>query len=166
MTQLHLVGVIVRVFALYVAVSTLQTLPSTVAGAVEFGAGTTTVGFAVALIAAPLLASILLWVFHLAVARKFFFGNAGFSEVGLNGAEHLESALFSVLGLWFCVSGSVDLSYWLSLVYIASAPNWNLDVLLPDQKANFIATLVEIVVGVLLLFRGRSFQVLISKIRR
>ena len=165
MSQIHLVGVVVRIFAAYVFVSTLQVLPQLIAGAEAWGADRKALLISVAVLVSVLIASLLMWLFHLTVARKFFFGTNGEDAVELAGAAHLESALFSLAGLWFLVSGIADVSYWGSLIYLASPGDVDLGVLLPDQKASFLSCVIQATIGAILLFRGKSFQSILAKIR-
>jgi hypothetical protein len=164
LTQLHLVAVFVRLFAAYILVSTLQAIPSYWSGVALLETDTSgkLVGFSI--LAAPLIAALLMWAFHLSVAKQFFVTNAGSQDVQI-GSFDLEAALFSVVGLWFVSAGVIDLVYFLSLIHITTAPNWSLQLFNPEQSANFIATWAELLVGVFLLFRGRSFSGFVAKIR-
>ena len=165
MSQVHLVGVVVRIFAAYVFVSTLHVLPQLVLGAEAWGADRKALVGSVAVLVSVLLAALLMWFFHLTVARKFFFGKSGENSVELAGAEHLEAALFSLAGLWFLVSGIADVSYWGTLIHLASPNGVSFDGLLPDQKASFWSSVVQIFLGLILLFRGKSFQSILARIR-
>ena len=96
--------------------------------------------------------------------KALFVSGAGSEEIN-SAFVDVEAALFSVVGLWFVSAGMIDLAYFLSLIHITTAPNWNLGLFGPEQKANFAATWAELVLGLFLLFRGRSFKVFISNIR-
>jgi hypothetical protein len=154
----------VRVFAAYIVVSTLKAAPSYWSGIapLELDGLNEWAGFA--LLAAPVLAAVLMWTFHLSVAKCFFVSGAGSEEIH-SGFLDVEAALFSVVGLWFVSAGMIDLAFFLSLIHITTAPNWNLGLFGPEQKANFAATWAELVLGLFLLFRGRSFKAFISNIR-
>jgi len=156
---------LVRIFAAYIVVTTVHLVPSLWVGAEAFGSDEGRKLWALAILMAPLVASVLMWSFHLSIAKYFFAGDAADREIDLKGSEYIETALFSVVGLWFVLSGFVDLAYWMSLIHIASSPNWSFGVLLPDQKANFAATLVEFAIGLVLLIKSVSLQALLAKIR-
>ncbi len=166
MTQLHLIGVVVRVFALYVVITTLQAAPNMFASAKSWGADTSQIAIAALALSVPIIAALLLWFFNLSVARRLYFGGSHDKPVDLAGVEHLEAALFSALGLWLVCSGLVDGAFWIAFYNVAQAPEWiNQTVVSPEQQAGVLSTGFQLILGIVVLLRGRGIAVLVRKLR-
>lgn len=172
MKQLHLIGVLVRLFALFWFAKTLQSFPLLFNDFQPWGDGLGNSPNWMAMIpaavfVASLLAAALMWLFHLPVARLFFFANSGEKMLELSGAEHLESAVFAAAGLWLVLIGLTDGVYWLTF-YLYARTNYSMGgefFWTPENRANVAATAVEFLIGGFLLLRRDGVLALIRRLR-
>jgi hypothetical protein len=69
------------------------------------------------------------------------------------------------IGLWALSRAVPDLVYWVAYMGMAFESDAPLGELAPDQKAGFIATVVEIIVGAWLVLGAKGVAALLFKIR-
>ena len=161
MSQAYLIGVIIRLFSVYLFVSTLTvatTLFSTGMG-IEFNRWT------IAGVLLPLLAALFMWFFNLSLAKRLFYGGSHERDLDLSGVVHLEQALFSVVGLWLVCASLSDCGYWLVLFNSKNSPEYLSFEFAPEQKASMLATLVRTALGLFLMFRAHGLVKLIARLR-
>ena len=162
MSQAHLIGVIVRLFAVYLFISTLRSATNMFVEnpALELNRWTA-IGFST-----PLLAALLLWFFNLAIAKRLFYGGAHERTLELTGVVHLEQALFSAAGLWLVCLSLVDCTYWLIFFNLVISQQWQeYYAVRPEHTASMTASCVQAVLGIFLLFRAKGLVKLISRLR-
>jgi hypothetical protein len=121
------------------------------------------------LIFAPLLfsiiAAILLWHFPLTVATKIIPDIKSKNKAPALNAAEIEVVAFSVMGLWVLATAIPDVFYW--AIFVLRLKSIELaNVTLADSIGNIIATAVELVIGVWLLFGSRGILGLIRGLRK
>ena len=167
MTQLHLVGVLVRVLAVLLIFAGLANVGYIILDNPEIrDAGWWLSLFA--MIVLPSIAGVLLWSMNLVVARRFFFRQAGEQPLSLDGVEHLESALFGLLGLWLVVSALVSLTRSVSWLLLTLDRPEAVDarILWAHRLApELAATVVMLLLGVALLLRRQGLIRLLRRLR-
>ena len=161
MSQAHLIGAVIRLFSVYLFLSTLSAATSMFSPALglEFNRWT------VAGLAIPLLAALFLWFFNLSLAKRLFYGGSYERALDLTGVEHLEQALFSVLGLWLVCFSLSDCGYWLVLFNSRNSAELASMEFAPEQKAAMAAALVRAALGLFLMFRANGLVRLIVRLR-
>ncbi len=162
MSQAYLIGVIVRLFSLYLFISTLR---SATAMFVQYPALELNRWTAIG-VAMPLLAALFMWIFNLTIAKRLFYGGTHERALDLSGVVYLEQALFSVVGLWLVCSSLVDCTYWLIFFNEVNSPKWlGYYATGPEQTANLVASCVQTVLGLFLMFRANGLARLIARFR-
>lgn len=161
MTLVAAVGALIRVFAIYLAATTVQGIPMLI-GWADIRPLTPTenvvAGISVGL---PLLTAFLLWSFNLVLARRIANGKGSSEALPEAPAAGLELVLFSGIGLWFCCRGLVDGAYWALYLWwggeFSSFP--------ATDRANMVVTALELVLGLFLVLRVRGLQALLLRMR-
>ena len=161
MSQAYLIGVLIRLFSVYLVFSTLRIVTSMFSPTLGLAVnGWTIVGLAI-----PLLAAMFMWFFNLSIAKRLFFGGSHERTLDLTGVVHLEQALFSAIGLRLVCSSLIDCGYWLVLFNNRSAPDSAVFVFAIEQKAAMVATFVQAALGLFLMFRANGLVRLIQRLR-
>ena len=161
MSQAYLIGVVVRLFSIYLVISTLTIATSLFSP----NLGLVVNGWTIAGLAIPLLAAAFMWFFNLSIAKRLFFGGSHERALDLTGVVHLEQALFSVLGLWLVCSSLIDCGYWLVLFNNRSSADSTVFVFAIEQKAAMCATFLQAALGLFLMFRANGLARLIQRLR-
>ncbi len=161
MSQAYLIGVVVRLFSIYLVISTLTIATSMFSP----NLGLAVNGWTIAGLAIPLLAAAFMWFFNLSIAKRLFFGGSHERALDLTGVVHLEQALFSVLGLWLVCSSLIDCGYWLVLFNNRSSADSAVFVFAIEQKAAMGATFLQAALGLFLMFRANGLARLIQRLR-
>ena len=165
MSQIHFVGVFVRLFALYLALTTVH-LVATMAFSTEDWFSATSGKFNLAVVTVVTLAvAVMLWAFNLSVARRLFHGSGGDRPLDLGGAEHLEQALFAVAGLWLVCQGLIDGAFWASFLVLMSEPEWASAPLDAKSKSSMFSSAIQLVLGIVLMLRAQGLSRAIAKFR-
>ena len=161
MSQAYLIGAIIRLFSVYLVVSTLSvaTAMFSARADLEFNRWT------IAGLAIPLLAASFMWFFNLSLAKRLFYGGSHERALDLSAVVHLEQALFSVVGLWLVCSALSDCGYWLVLFNSQNSTEWASYIFAPEQKASMVAALVRSALGLFLMFRASGLVKLIARLR-
>lgn len=161
MSQAYLIGVLIRLFSVYLVFSTLRIVTSMFSPTLGLAVnGWTIVGLVI-----PLLAAMFMWFFNLSIAKRLFFGGSHERTLDLTGVVHLEQALFSAIGLWLVCSSLIDCGYWLVLFNHRSVPDSAVFVFAIEQKAAMVATFVQAALGLFLMFRANGLVRLIQRLR-
>jgi len=158
MTSAQIVGLGVRLFAIWLVVSVLRHVP----GMWQFNAsgaaaGNSTTNLVIVMVAVLILALAAgLWFFPLTVANKLIprSSKADHLHVPLDQAQ---SVGFSLLGLWVLTNSVPDSFYWAFMMFQASRPNSMLE-LRANEYAYMVTTAVEVVLGIWLLFGARGLR--------
>ena len=161
MSQAYLIGVLIRLFSVYLFISTLSGAAAYFSAgiALEFNRWT------IAGIVIPLLAAVFMWFFNLSLAKRLFYGGSHERALDLAGVVHLEQALFSLFGLWLVCSSLSDCGYWLVLLNSRSSAEWVGVEFAPEQKAAMFAALIRAAIGIFLMFRAHGLAKLLARFR-
>ncbi len=163
MSQLHLIGALVRLFAIYLVVTTLKLAPTFVSSAITWKADSAAIASATAALLAPLVAAALLWIYSLRVARLLYLGPS--HDLNLPDARLLEETLFAIVGLWLFCSGLIDGAFWMSF-YLLSHTSPEVDpVVTPKQIGSLVAVVASILIGAILVLRARGLVRLVDLLR-
>jgi hypothetical protein len=158
MTSAQIVGLGVRLFAIWLVVSVLRHVPGVwrfnVPAATAGDSWTNVVIVAVTIIILAIAAG--LWFFPLAVANKLIPRSCKTDHLHVP-LDQAESVGFSLLGLWVLTSSVPDAFYWVFMRYQASRPNSMLE-LRADDYSYMVTTAVEVVLGIWLLFGARGLR--------
>lgn len=161
MSQAYLIGVVIRLYAVYLFVSALRSAVSYISTGMSLELNRWTIPS----IAIPMLAALFMWFFNLSLAKRLFYGGSHERPLDLTGVVHLEQALFSLLGLWLVCSSLSDCGYWLVLLNSSNTAEWAGLEVTSEQKASMFAALVRAVLGVFLMFRAGGLARLIAHFR-
>lgn len=165
MSREDIIAVALRLFALFLVVTAIRHA----AGLASLGRHeelTTVILSATAVIMVLTLAfAAVLWYFPLTIARKLLpsLRDAG-TPLSPAGQQVQEVAII-VLGLWVLASALPDTAYWLSMVMFTSGAGFEAFTWLPENKANIVATALEVVIGFILFFGARGLSNLLYRIR-
>ncbi|MEZ5443447.1 MAG: hypothetical protein R3F15_18395 [Lysobacterales bacterium] len=121
-----------------------------------------------AMIVLPVIAGAVLWSLNLLVARRFFYRHSGEQALSLDGVEHLETALFGLLGLWLVVSALISLvrslAWW--LLTLDGTEMMDMQMLWAHSFGpELAATIATLLLGVALLLRQHGLVRLLRHLR-
>lgn len=161
MTGAQIIGLGVRLFAIWLVVSILRRVPGmwqfNVAAA---GAGDSSTNVVIVVVAVLILALAAgLWFFPLTVANKLIPRSSRTDHIHVP-IEQAESVGFSLLGLWVLAGSGPDSFYWVFMGYQALRPNSILE-LRASEYSYMVATAVELILGVWLLFGAKGLRSLL-----
>lgn len=165
MSREDIVAVAVRLFALFLVITAVRHA----AGLASLGRHeelfVTILSATAALFALTVAFAAVLWYFPLTIARKLLPSlrdtGAPLSPEGLR----VQEIATIVLGLWVLASALPDTSYWLTLALFTSGAGYEAFSWLPENKANVVATAVEIVIGLGLVLGARGLSNLLYRLR-
>lgn len=161
------IAVGIRLFAIYLALSTLGMAANAVgmAALVEsqgIGAGLWTAGAAIVLVAATAL---WLWFFPLTVARKLLpVMNEPRSEQAA-GPAVLASVALTLMGVWLLAGALIDATFWLTWATTMRGSGFDATPFTGEQVANMVATAVEAVLALVLIFGASGLRRLLFRFR-
>lgn len=160
MTSAQIVGLGVRLFAIWLVVSILQHVPNMWQFNVTAGVGNGSTNVVVGVVAALILAlAVGLWFFPLTVANRLIPRSSRTDHIHVP-VEQAEGVGFSLLGLWILADAIPDLFYWVFMAYQAWRPSSILE-LRANEYSNMVATGVEVILGIWLLFGAKGLRVLL-----
>src|SRR5687768_14258130 len=145
MTSAQIVGLGVRLFAIWLVVSLLRHVPGIWLFNVSDAAGgdnSTNVVIVVVGVLILALAAVL-WLFPLTVANKLIPHSSRTDHIYVP-IEQAEGVGFSLLGLWVLSSSVPDSFYWIFMAFQASRPNSILE-LRASEYSYVVATAVEVI---------------------
>jgi hypothetical protein len=158
MTSAQIVGLGVRLFAIWLVVSVLRHVPGIWrfnASAAAAGNGSTNL---VIIVVTVLILAVAagLWFFPLTVANKLVPRSSKTEQLHVP-IDQAQSVGFSLLGLWVLTSSVPDSFYWVFMTYQASRPNSMLE-LRASEYSYMISTAVEVILGIWLLFGAKGLR--------
>lgn len=161
----QIVGIAVRLFAIFLGLYTLRYVGGILRYTVEPSLSNVSVTFLFlpALILA--LVAILLWFFPLTVATKIIPSIKTSSAPTSLDAGGIEVIAFSVMGLWVLTTAIPDAFHWITFVYLAKSVNVGNSELSPENIGYIVSTIVELVIGFWLLFGSRGLLGIIRRAR-
>lgn len=163
MKKEEIVGLAVRLFALYIAISILGNVGKLVAY-MRFGtSGDISPGVLVPAIGIPLAVALILWLVPLTIARKLLpVTKAAPKERRPTLAEY-QAVAFSVLGMWMLAEHLPAVFSWIGYaLYLNANPSASLT---EYEYGKLAATVGGIVIGFWLLFGARGFVGLLRNAR-
>jgi hypothetical protein len=153
-TNAQIVGLGVRLFSIWLALYLLATVPSMwsfVGRDFNDYAG----AWVIVVVSIVLLtAVILLWMFPLTVARKLIPRTATDQATALP-IDQVQSVGFCLMGLWLLANAIPNVFWWTVMVYQSSRPQSRFS-LESGNYASMAYTIVELVIGVWLLFGAQG----------
>jgi uncharacterized membrane protein YjgN (DUF898 family) len=161
MAQGHLVGVLIRLFSIYMAVSTLRLWPAFLNS--TYGLSTQEKLWLIAIDGTVLVLALLMWMFNLALAKKLFYADNENRALDLAGVIHLEHALFSATGLWLVCSAVIKS---IDAVFGYAVMSWHPDsISLNPQIAVWISAAIQAALGLYLLVGSKGLINLLARFR-
>jgi len=154
MTSAQIVGLGVRLFAIWLVVSVLQHVPYMwqFSDSVESHTSVYVVTLAVGVLL--LLLAVAIWFFPLTVAKALIPASSKTDYVKVP-LEQAQSVGFTLLGLWVLANAIPDSLYWIFMQYQASVPELKFE-LGTRHYASVVSTAVRVMLGIWLLFGARG----------
>ncbi len=112
-----------------------------------------------------LLAALLLWIFPLTIAAKLLPRSRRTESAGALSATEIQAVAFSILGLWVLTTAVPDIFYWITYVYVMKNGGVDNSAFSPNLSGRIGATVVELVIGIWLLFGARGLTGLLRLAR-
>lgn len=164
MSREDVVAVAVRLFSIFLVLGALRQLPGTIAlFSLDMDRGLVALTLLLLLLGA--LVGVLLWFFPLSVARRLLpVMREPRSEQSMDARVALTVGL-TLIGVWVLAYALVDVAYWLTLFVRTRHPGavyfeWS-----HEQVANVVATLVELLVAIWLIFGASGIRRLVHRYR-
>ena len=164
MNKEEMVGLAVRLFAVYLAITTLANLGSLIAFSKMGATQEVSFGFLAPAVGIPVGVAISLWLWPLSVARKLLPENKDETpeESHATLAEY-QAVAFSVLGMWLLVEYLPTLFYWFGYAfYLNGHPGESFTA---KDYGKAISTVFGLVIGLWLLFGARGIVGLVRYAR-
>jgi hypothetical protein len=165
MQKEQIVGIAVRLSAIFLGLYTWRYVSGLVPLLAAPSQDSIGVGFLLLLALFPILASLLLWYFPLAVASKIIPDIKTEKASTPLDAGGIEVVAFSVMGLWVLTTAVPDIFYWIVFAYRTKSADFGNPELSPESVGYIVATVVELVIGFWLLFGSKGILGIIRRIR-
>lgn len=167
MNKEQIVGLAVRLFAVFLVVYTLRYAMSLVSFATLDPPDYVSSAFIVLIGLSPILIAIFLWRFPLAVASKLIPQTDASTKPGALDEVEFQVTAFSILGLWVLVSAIPDIFYWVTYVYRIKNIGFGQvrTELTPQNIASITSTIAEFILGVWLLLGSKGLVGMVRKLR-
>ena len=160
----HIVALAVRLFAIALALYAIRDGVSFFTFFLEQGRESVSYYYASGMLLLVVLA-IILWKFPLTVARGLVkFREPGETELSSASDNKIQVIGFSILGLFLLFHVVSDITYW-SVVWLVSQRSTSVPELSLDQIAQMVATAIELVFVLFLLFGARGISRYLHKWR-
>ena len=164
MSREDLVAIASRLFAVFLLVTTARSFPSAAALLTQESHGPSLALVAVVLLAAIAICA-LLWFFPLTIARKLLpVMKEPRSEEAMSSSVALSVGL-TLLGVWVLAYALPDAIYWITRFLLIRRMNVEHYVWGPEEIANVITTLAELVLAAWLVFGSSGINTLIHRFR-
>lgn len=165
MNKEQVVGIAVRLFAIFLGLYTLWQVSSLLPLISNPPPNNFSLTF-IFLMAAPLiLTAMLLWRFPLIVAAKIIPDVRMKNPATPLDAGSIGVVAFSVMGLWVLATAVPDIVYWFIFIYRTKSVDIGDPTLSPANIAGLVSTIVELVIGFWLLFGSKGILGLIRLAR-
>lgn len=165
MNKEQLVGLGVRLFAVFIVVYTLRYATSLIGFAMMDPPDYIAASFILLIGFSPVLIAILLWRFPLTVASKLIPKIKTSEKPRPLGEMELQVVAFSILGLWVLASAIPHIFYWITYVYRIKNVGFGNIELTPQNIGGIVSTVVELVLGVWLLLGAKGLVGIIRRLR-
>lgn len=165
MNKEQIVGLVIRLFAVFLVVYSLRLMSSLftfatvepidyISSAIIF-----LFGFS------PILIAIILWRFPLAIASKLIPKPTETKHTSAWGETEIQIVAFSTLGLWVLSSAIPNAFYWVTLVNRIKSVSFGNTSLSPENVAGIVSTITQIILGFWLLMGSKGIVGLVRKLR-
>jgi hypothetical protein len=160
--DIHVLAIIVRLFALYLLVNTLISSSELLISLSQQGWMGISLNYLFYPVMSLLLALFLLF-FPMTVAKGILpYRNEKSVDIDVTLAQHLFPVAIVVLGMYFLFDALVNMFYWMFLwVTYSSSSSVELMVTV-EQKGGTIATVAELLLSLILIFRAKKITKLIK----
>lgn len=166
MRKEQIVGIAVRLFAIFLVLYTLRYASSLLPYAALPPPNNISFAFISTLALFPILAAVLLWFFPLSVATTLIPGIKTKKQPAPLDAGGIEVVAFSVMGLWALTTAIPDILYWIAFTYRVKSVGIGSPELSPENIGNIVATIAELVIGFWLLFGSRGLLGVVRRARQ
>ncbi|MET1255010.1 hypothetical protein [Aliikangiella maris] len=168
MTHRNILVIVLRLAAVFLAIRVLENFPQQFIGFLNLGDEYRTPSYLILAVIMPnaisLLLAALLWLFPDKLIATII-PDATKNKSDPEYFENLNSALISAVGVYIIAFGLADLIYFFALKKEMISQFGEGIVLQPTDHAAFVATLAEVVIGVLLIIGNKGVTQVIYKIR-
>lgn len=164
MTKEQIVGLAVRLFAIFLFVYGIRSVPSIVRLSDFYVFPIQAWLFIGIYILIFISFSILLWFFPITVARKLLPLEDKKVEEKPATASDVELVAYSILGLWVLSRAVPDMFYWIVAIS-ARPPEFHTFTISHKWYAAIVSTIIELVIGFWFLFGAKGLRGLIRKLR-
>ncbi|MHC9509734.1 hypothetical protein [Kangiella sp. M94] len=164
MKPIHYLGLVVRLFAIWLFISGLVR-------AIDFftvnlsGMASSMPSFvSMIIMLIPIIVSVYLWFFPLTVAHNLL-GKEDKEFEPVN-PKSLLTIFVASIGLFFLYKALMGFIFWLGFYVVPSNESSSLVMMFADDKVGVLSTLVELAVALLLVVKCRSIAQLMARIAR
>jgi hypothetical protein len=164
MSREDFVAVAVRLFVVWLVLSMFQQILYAAPAFIEQGWDSANIAYGLFLLFG-LLVGVFLWVFPLTAARKLLPTMSEPRSEQVIGAPVALSLGLTLLGLWLLANALIDGGYWLTVLLLFHRDATGMLSLGHDQIAGMVGTVLELVVGLWLVFGNAGLRRLIFRFR-
>ncbi len=164
MKPIHYLGLVVRLFAIYLMVYGVSNLIQVIFSPVYGFSNEDSLLVALFVAIIPITLAALLWFFPLTVAQKIL--GAEEREFEPVNPKGILAVLIASVGIFYLFNSIIDGFYWVRLYNMMSEPPYTMMSLTYDQQAGIAATILEFVLALLMTFFCKSIAKLIARISR
>ena len=164
MRAVQIVGVGIRLFAIFIAIFVFRFAVAFFPQAGELSTGwlVATVAFTIVV---PLFIAVYLWYFPLTVAGKLLPTLRAEESLPLLTTSEFQAVGFSLIGLWLLATTLPQIVYWSVFVYSSTQPESAGLVLSPSQIGSIWAAGLQFALSIFLLFGGKGLAGLVRRAR-
>lgn len=163
MTPQQLVGLGIRLFAIWLAIKSVQYFVAIPAALHDANIDDKS-GQAYLIAGIYTFVAMLLWFFPMWIAHKLLPRTRFENAINLQSLEAARVGC-ALLGLWFSANGVIGLVWYLFRSFLVIGGQSAFESLGPDAKLDFIVTFASIVIGLFLIFRAGAFAALVVRDR-
>lgn len=163
MKKEEIVALAMRIFALYLAISTIGGLSAFMAASESGAPGEMPLAALIGVVIIPVALALVLWFLPLTIAHKILPRMAGGTEPSQAGPAEYQAVAFSVLGMWVLAEQLPSLFYWLGLVIYMHGQE--ADLLTAREYGRIASTAAALFIGFWLLFGARGIVGLLRAAR-
>ena len=158
MKDIHVIAIVIRLFALFLAVNALTQSYEIIYSLNQQGAVKFSFSYLVYPIA-TLLLSLFLLLFPMTVAKGIMpYNNAKDINTDVFSYQILFTLALTVLGIYFLYDSLISLFYWVYL-WITSMNTSQVQIIIsPEQKAGAFTTIFELVLSIILIIGARKIS--------
>lgn len=165
MSKEQIVGLAVRLFAVFLIVYTLRYSGSVISLASLDSPGFWISALVMLFAFLPVVIAFLLWRFPLSVASALIPKATNREKPKPLSEPEIQVVAFSILGLWLLASAIPDVFYWVIYAYRMETVGFRNVELTPQNIAGIVSTTVELVLGLWLLLGSKGIVGIVRRLR-